>query len=209
MSPCHLRTKAPRALGKAGVPARRDSYLLPDYAYPASPTAIGLLKNLTEKIGPHTLFYDQKQQSKTTANNSHSFCRFCACAIWWPPRKQSHETAPRGETTRLTQCGEQSELQKQELGYVTLPSRHGRSTLWGLHLPPLLQREPRASGGGSAGTALALPPRRSAAFGNHSAPYTIPSLPLYFLPMYLRLQIHTSRKSVLLAAQIQHYATGP
>lgn len=93
--------KAPCALGKAGVPARKDFYLMPDYVHPASPTAIGLLKNLTEKIGAHTLFYDQKKQSKTTANNRHSFCRFCASAIWWSPRRRSNETAPRSGTTCL------------------------------------------------------------------------------------------------------------
>lgn len=101
LSPRHFRAKAPRALGKAGIPARRDLYLMPNYVHPASPTAIGILKNLTEKIGAHTLFYDQKKQIKTTANNRHSFCRFCARAIWWSPRRRSHETAPRSGTTCL------------------------------------------------------------------------------------------------------------
>lgn len=34
---------------------------MPEHAHPASLTATDLLKNLTEKIGTHTLFYDQKK----------------------------------------------------------------------------------------------------------------------------------------------------
>lgn len=56
--------------------------------------------------------------------------------------------------------------------------------------------------------AVALPPRCSDAFGNHFASYTIPPS-IIFPSNVFRLQIHTSRKSVLLVAQIQHYATGP
>lgn len=40
---------------------------MPEHAHPASPTATDLLKNLTEKIGTHTLFYDQKK-----AKQNHS-----------------------------------------------------------------------------------------------------------------------------------------
>lgn len=61
------QSESPCALGKAAVPARRDFYLMPEYVHPASPTATDLLKNLTEKIGTHTLFYDQN-----TAKQNHS-----------------------------------------------------------------------------------------------------------------------------------------
>lgn len=47
---------------KAGVPAGRDFYVMLEHVHPASPTTTDLLKNLTEKIGTHTLFYDQKKQ---------------------------------------------------------------------------------------------------------------------------------------------------
>lgn len=165
LSPYHFRVKAPCALGKAGIPAGRDFYLMPDYAHPASPTAIGLLKNLTEKTGTHTLFYDQKKQNKTTANNRHSFCRFCACAIWWYPNSFKEWS------NMLTQCGEQLYLRatwitKTRAVVHHSPLQHGRSTLWGFHLPPLLQTEPNTCGVGTAGTATAQPPRHSAAFGN-------------------------------------------
>lgn len=96
----------------------------------------GLLKNLTEKIGTHTLFYDQKRQSKTTANNRHSFCRFCACAIWWYPNSSKEWI------NMLTQCGEQMYLQatwvtKTRAGVSHTPLQHGKSTLSEVFICPL------------------------------------------------------------------------
>ena len=174
-----------------------------DYVHPASPTALGLLKNLTEKIGTHTLFYDQKKQSKTTANNRHSFCRFCACAIWWSPQRRSNENSSKEWNNMLTQCGEQiylratSESQEQELGYTTLPRWVGMAEVFSeVSIRPLCCKQSQeTSGVGRAGTAAAQPPRHSAAFGNSLCFYI--SCPL---PRYLdckRIQAETGFYSVL------------
>lgn len=98
---------------------------MPAYAHPASPTASDLLKNLTEKIGTHTLFYDQKKQIKTTANNRHSFRRFCTRAIWWSPQRQSNETAPRSGTT----C-----FHNMVIKYIHRQPLNCRSKSWGTPL---------------------------------------------------------------------------
>lgn len=161
---------------------------MPDYVHPASPTAIGLLKNLTEKIGAHTLFYDQKKQSKTTANNRHSFCRFCASAIWWSPRRRSNETAPRSGTTRLhnvvNKCiyGQSLNHRNESWGRVLSPhdgSARQQYSPRSLSAPAAADRAKEQVGQRSAGTAAAQPPRHSAAFENPLRFHVCCPLPMY------------------------------
>lgn len=116
------------------------------------PLSLTFLKNLTEKIGTHTLFSDQKKLSKTTANNRHSFCRFCTRAIWWSPQRQSNEAAPRRGTTCLHNvvikciCRQPLNCRSKSWGTPLSPSRSAWHK-YSLGFAPLLQTEPRKKQG--------------------------------------------------------------
>lgn len=134
---------------KAGVPAGKDFYVMLEHGHPPSPTTTDLLKNLTEKNRhPHPVLWPKKAKSKTTANNRHSFCRFCTRAIWWSPQRQSNETAPRSGRTSF---------QNVVIKCIYRQPLNCRSKIWGTPLSPsgsawhkyslgypsLLQTEPR------------------------------------------------------------------
>lgn len=154
-------------------PAGRDFYLMPEYVHPASPTGTDLLKNLTEKTGTHTLFYDQEKQRKTTGNNRHSFHRFCTRAIWWSLQRRSNETAaPRSGRTCfhnvVIKCIYRQPLncRNKSWGTPISPStQHGTNTPWGFHL--CYKQSQDTSRVGTTGMAATLSPRHFTTFENH------------------------------------------